>query len=916
MRLPPTSLFLAFACGHPPENDSSCNDTFFADADGDGYGDADSVTTACSTPPGYARSSDDCDDEDDAIHPGVDEICNGIDEDCDGAIDNRPIDPATWYADADHDGFGSAVTLLSCTQPDGHVPVTGDCADDDAEVNPDADELCNDIDDDCDELTDSLDPSLVQGATYYVDADGDAYGDPATGFHSCEPLTDLVLDGSDCDDANALAHPLADEVCDYADNDCDGLTDIADDGVLDPQAFYADADGDGFGNDEDTVVECFAPTGYVASGGDCDDADASIVASPDYFTDADGDGYGTGAAFQTCSPTTDLAFLGGDCKPGDPEVNPGAAEVCDEIDNNCDDLVDGDDPLVAAPIWYADDDGDAYGDPTDSVAACDAIDGYVLDGTDCHDAEAAIHPGASEYCDGIDNDCDATVDGAVVYVDWYADDDGDGYGDPGDVKNDCSHPSGYVADASDCDDSSATIHPDAQEICGTGIDEDCDLAVDNCSLSSGDADVFVEGPDSTEFATAGFGTGIAALDLNADGVSDVVVSNWGWNNTGRVYVGYGPVSAGAVADDMVTLSSDVSDGMFGYAVGGGDANGDEVDDLLVGATQGATLADAYLFLGPVTVDDARAAADVVLEGSLSPATSAGSKVGVVPDFDGDGAADIVVGAPDAERSTGEVYVVSGPVSGTLDVDADATYIYEGLARNDRLGWEYENVGDATGDGVNEVAFSAILDGTGTVYVLEGGGVPGTYVVDIAASGSLVGPEAISSFGYALSSADADDDGTMDLFVGAPGADGASTLNAGAVYRFLGPFSGVTAAVDADATWIADADIIVSGFGYELAAGDIDGDKHADVVMGASNYSTTPDGAVWLQLGAVSGTIEARTLATILGRSNDVLGVTIALVPDWTGDDGQEVALGAFGYRNASDEEVGALYLFESERFHP
>jgi hypothetical protein len=912
MRLAPTPpwfAMLAWSCSQPPSGDpTTCTDTFFADVDGDGFGADASATTACEAPPGYALAGGDCDDFDVAVHPGADEICNGLDDDCDATADDDATDMTLWYADADQDGFGSGVAVAACTRPAGRIDVTGDCADDDAAVNPDEDEICNDVDDDCDELTDSLDPGLVQGTVYYADTDGDGYGDPATGLHACELPADRVLDDADCDDTNALAYPLADEVCDHADNDCDGLVDIADDGVLDLQTYYADADGDGVGDDSVALVDCFAPAGFVSVGGDCDDDDPIVGASPNYYVDSDGDGYGAGTSFQSCSPTPDLVLVDGDCKAARQTVNPGAAETCDGHDNNCDDLVDDDDPMLVATTWYADADGDGYGDASTSVTACDAIDGYLLDATDCQDADAAIHPGATETCDGVDNDCDATVDISVVYANWYADDDGDGYGDPGDVRNDCVQPSGYVADADDCDDAAASTNPDATEICATGIDEDCDRSVDNCQLSSRDADVFVAGPETS------FGQTIAALDLNADGVSDLVVPSWYTSDqAGVVYVSYGPLSAGATAADMVALNSGIADGAFGSEVTGGDADGDGVDDLFVGAEE-RTLADAYLFYGPVTSACGRTDADAVLDGEVD--TSTGAELEIVQDFDGDGAADLVVGARDAGFGKGQVYVTGGTVSGTLDAAADAAFVYRGATRGGAFGWESESLGDTNGDGVDDLALGAPFDREGTVYVVEGGGSPGTYDVDAIAVASLGGPERESDFGYAIASADYDDDGTTDLVVGAVMADGTSDPNAGAVYSFLGPFAGALGVADADTTWIADCEFSVVGLGYDVAAGDIDGDKQADVVIGAFHSGALYQGAAFVQLGAATGTIEARTLPAIFGRSSERLGSAVALVPDWTGDDGAEVALGGPTYRDSWNDEVGALYLFESERFHP
>ena len=177
--------------------------------------------------------------------------------------------------------------------------------------------------------------------------------------------------------------------------------------------------------------------------------------------DGDGDGYGGDV----------------DCDDGNPAINPGAEELCDDIDNDCDGVTDEDDAVDAA-TWYADADSDSYGDAATSVVACAAPSGHVADASDCDDGDGGINPAAAEVCNGADDDCDGSIDsGAVDAATGNGDGDGDGYGDAGASSAACTQPSGHVADASDCDDGDGAVNPDADEICN-GVDDDCDGGTD------------------------------------------------------------------------------------------------------------------------------------------------------------------------------------------------------------------------------------------------------------------------------------------------------------------------------------------------------------------------------------------------------------------------------------------------------
>ncbi len=360
---------------------------------------------------------EDCDDADAAVHPGADEIpYDGIDNDCSS---ETPSD------DLDGDGFTSDV----------------DCDDADADVHPDAEETCDGVDDDCDGETDE-----AGGATWYADADGDGAGDPAAGTASCEPVPGAVENADDCDDSNADAFPGNPETCDEVDNNCDGAVD---EGVT--TTWYQDVDGDGWGVPDATQEACALPTGYAAFPEDCDDTSA--------------------------------------------DVSPDAAELCNTIDDDCDGTVDEDDALDAS-TWYADADGDGYGDPDSAVVSCEPPSGYVSDARDCDDADAARNP-------------DTT---------WYIDFDGDGYGSTGFTLTQCEQPAGYLATADDCDDTDAATSPAGTEVCND-VDDDCDALVDDAdpSLDTSTADTWYADADGDGF---GAGTGTVACDAPAGTVED------------------------------------------------------------------------------------------------------------------------------------------------------------------------------------------------------------------------------------------------------------------------------------------------------------------------------------------------------------------------------------------------------------
>lgn len=351
---------------------------YYADADGDGFGNAAVFVNTCTPPAGYVANSTDCNDNNNAIGAGIvfyqdfdnDGFGNPAmtqtactqpvgyvanDDDCNDNDNGIGVATTTYYQDFDNDGFGNAsVTQVACTQPVGYVSNDDDCNDNDNAIG-------------------------VATTTYYQDLDNDTYGNFNVTLVACTQPAGYVSNDDDCDDNNNAIHPGATETCDGVDNDCFGGID---DNVT-TLTWYQDLDNDGLGNPAVTQDDCAQPVGYVANDDDCDDNNNAIgVASTTYYLDTDNDGFGNAAVTQIAC-TQPVGYVSND-------------DDCDDNNN----------AVGAAQTWYADTDNDTYGNPNVSVVACTQPANHVANNTDCDDTNNGIHPGATEIPDnGIDEDC-------------------------------------------------------------------------------------------------------------------------------------------------------------------------------------------------------------------------------------------------------------------------------------------------------------------------------------------------------------------------------------------------------------------------------------------------------------------------------------------------------------------------------
>ncbi len=445
-------------CDGETDEEAIDGQTWYLDSDSDGYGGSFLTAQSCDGLFGYVDNADDCDDLETLVYPGATELCNGVDDDCDGDVDEGAPAAQTWYLDNDGDGVGGFwLTQSACSMPEGYAVDSSDCDDTNAAIYPSAPELCDGLDNDCDnslggdeidddgdgvsECSQDCDDSDIlrfPGSEELCDGIDNDCDDSTTAVGGeLDEDSDTALGCEDCDDdpvTGPAVYPGAAELCDGVDNDCDGTVDV---GASDESVWYFDADGDSYGGFLLTQQACDAPTGYVASSNDCAELDANSF--------------------------------------------PGAPEVCDGVDNDCNGQID-EGSGASGTTWYADTDSDGYGDQGTTTTSCSQPIGFVSNDLDCDDGNSATNPSSYEICDDVDNNCVDGADeaGALDADDWYVDVDGDGYGVVGVSVAACDQPTGYADNFADCDDDLTTggnNYPGNAEICD-GEDNDCDNDID------------------------------------------------------------------------------------------------------------------------------------------------------------------------------------------------------------------------------------------------------------------------------------------------------------------------------------------------------------------------------------------------------------------------------------------------------
>ncbi|MCK6524668.1 hypothetical protein L6R49_24945 [Myxococcota bacterium] len=751
----------------------------------------------------------------------------------------------------------------------------------------------------------------------------DSEADDSTTDDSTPDDIDVDGDGSpvdeDCDDNDAEVNPGAQETCDGKDNDCDGLTDDADDSV-----------------------------------------DLSSVQT--WFDDADGDGYGSGDGVQVCAPPEGAVNVDGDCAPADEAVNPGAAEICDSgLDNNCDGLADDADPaldLSSGAAFYADADGDSYGDPGAEVLACEAPEGAVSDDSDCDDGDADVNPVADEVCDSADNNCDGLTDDEDPSLDvtttttFYTDGDSDGFGDEGNPVFACALPAGAVTDLTDCDDLDSTVNPDGDEVCD-GVDNDCDgdtdaddssvdLATGSTFYTDGDGDGYGLSADSVFACEAPAGT--AELGGDCDDLDELISPA-----AVEVCDGADNDCDGDADDDDSSL--DASSGSLFFTDDDGDGYGDSSTgfyacSLPSGASdEGGDCDDAEGAVNPGAAEVCNTGLDedcsgdqndcgfggdvLVTDADYSYTGTASTNFGydlASGDWNDDGFMDLAVSAQNAKNvgaksAAGRVHIVFGPLPATMTFDLEEDAVFEGVNSSDYLGKGIGSGGDLDGDGISDLIMGAYgyndgsMSDNGTAVLAYGGGTWSGTIAATSADARFYGDLKSDQLGQVTRFiGDVDGDGYDELALGANVADNGGA-SSGAVYIIPGSatrYSGAMAAGSvAGVVFAGDAgdrlgDLRNLGDGFDL-----NGDGNAEVAMGALENTTvgTDGGVVYFYYGdsallysgalSASGTADARILPV---GANDNLGEGIGAPGDVDGDGYDDLLLGAIGY----DDPAGSL----------
>ena len=571
------------------------------------------------------------------------------------------------YPDLDGDGFGDEDAATTCPEDDGYLTTGGDCDDGDADVHPGAEESCNGLDDDCDGETDDAD--AVDAWRWYQDSDADGHGDPDAWTMACSQPDGYVAvgDADDCDDDDAAVSPAADEICgDLKDNDCDGLPGDCRQEGSEPWAttllrVHGATEGDGTGQ---------AMSGGMDLSGD-GVADLAVGAN-DWF----GDGNGMVGI-----------FVG----PFDENENVDMVHATISLDGS-----------TAAPGVGR------------SLAMVGDMDGG---------GEPWLAVGASPLAPN------GTDSGAVYLLE----------GPLGNGVLELSSIAAVVLDFAGPGDALGSALSSGLDATGNGF-PDLVVGAPGADDNAGEA-LFFEGPVSTyanrttargiiqgDARDDTMGSAVRLLpDLDGDGLADLAVAApcGGDSNQGQVQLFLSPLDSsfdGSAAAE--TYVGEHMNDLLGRVASAGDVDADGRNDLLLAAPYGSDdqAGVVYLVLGATSMVSTVGSAWATIEGSVG-GGNLGAGISGLEDFDADGHADLLLGAPRADTPStdaGTCYLFYGSVRGSL-VSANADLTLSGSGSNVRSGSVVAAAGDLNADGYSDALIGAPYGAKGEVGLLVGDG---------------------------------------------------------------------------------------------------------------------------------------------------------------------------------------------------